>query len=76
MFKCESNLQTYLNISGKVDNVKEDKLQGQSEVDGVKLKLVGRPGGEPAQHEELAEAFEHDGRQEEKTMRKMPRRNF
>ena len=60
------------NICFKVDNVKEDKFQGQSEVYGVKLKLVGRPGGKPAQPEELEKAFEHDGREEEKTMRKTP----
>ena len=53
----------------KVDNVKEDKFQGQSEVYGVKLKLVGRPGGKPAQPEELEKAFEHDGGEKEKTMR-------
>ena len=47
-------------------------MQGQSEVYGVKLKLVGRPGGESAQPEELEKAFELDGRQEEKTMRKRP----
>ena len=46
-----------------------DKLQGQSEVDGVKLELVGRPGGQPAQPEELEKAFEHNGREKEKTMK-------
>ena len=60
---------TIKNISVKVDNVKEDKFQGQSEVDGVKLELVGRPGGQPAQPEELEKAFEHDGGEKEKTMR-------
>ena len=49
--------------------IKEYEFQRQSEVDGVKLKLVGRPGGQPAQPEELEKAFEHDGGEKEKTMR-------
>ena len=58
-------------ISAEISEVeiKEYEFQRQSEVDGVKLKLVGRPGGQPAQPEELEKAFEHDGGEKEKTMR-------
>ena len=55
--------------------MKSDNFQGQSEVNRVKLKLVGRPRGQPSQPEELTEAFEHNGRKKEKTMKNFLR-NF
>ena len=55
--------------------MKSNNFQGQSEVNRVKLKLVGRPRGQPSQPEELTEAFEHNGRKKEKTMKNFLR-NF